>query len=118
LNPLALKVYWNFRAKESTGAGVLDLDPGSSYAGLWVEENDPLLVASPRCAPLDPGRHDGFPIRIQSRQGFQSSDGFWSENVRVSALEVSADFQLSCGHESPLQKSVNHAGDSVASEKI
>ena len=101
LNPLALEVLGNLGADESAGAGVLNLDLGSPDGGLRVEESDPLLVSSPRRPPLDASRHHGFPIGIQTSQGFQSSHGFRGENVRVGVLEVASDFQLSRCHESP-----------------
>ena len=79
-------------------AGVLNLDLGSRDGGLRVEESDPLLVARPRGSPLDTSRHHGFPIRIQTSQGFQSSHGFRRVNVRVGALEIASDFQRSRCH--------------------
>src|SRR5262249_2200486 len=72
--------------------------------GLWIEESDPLLVSSPRRAPLDTSRHHGFTISIQTSQGLQGSHGFQGENVRVGVLEVASDFQLSRCHESPFWK--------------
>jgi hypothetical protein len=62
---------------------------------LRAQKTNPLFVSNSRRSPFNARRHHSFPIRIQTRQGFQSGNGFQSEHVWVVALEVTPDFQPS-----------------------
>jgi len=92
---LTLEVFRNLTPDKIAVARVLDFDLCSSDGGLRVQESNPLSVSSSRRSSFHARRHHPFTIRIQTSQGFQSGNGFRSENIRVGALEVASDFQTS-----------------------
>ena len=99
LNPLALQVRRESRCRRRRRRG----RPGPlmlvrGIVDSWVEERDALLVACPRCPPLDAGRHHGFAIRVESRQLFEGVDGFRGVDVRIGMRKVASNLEGSWCH--------------------